>query len=67
MTDDLDESAIDAIERLLRPLNRGQKPSALKALMRLSGNALAALTHHQEAASEHTRLGHQHFVRGARR
>lgn len=64
---DLDDRALGALELALRGLDRRQRPSLLKALMRLSGNALAAMTDNDEAGAEHTRLGHRHFTRGTGR
>lgn len=58
-----DDAAIDAIERTLRGLDRKERPNRLRALMRLSGNALAAMTNNDEAGAEHTRLGREHFQR----
>lgn len=63
----LDDIAIDAIERASKGLDRDRKPNLYRALMRLAGNALAAMQGNEEAAAEHTRLGHQHFTRGPRR
>lgn len=62
-----DDAAINAIEHTLRGLDRKQRPNRLRALMRLAGNALAAMTDNDQAASEHHRLGHQHSSKGIRR
>lgn len=58
--------AIQAIEAAMRGLQRCDQKAVGRALMRLAGHAFAALTHHDEAASEHIRLGRQHSERGVR-
>lgn len=61
---DLETIALDALERATRHVERQHRPNLLRALMRLSGNALAAIRGNEEAGAEHTRLGHQHFTKG---
>jgi hypothetical protein len=64
---DHEDAALDAIELTLRGLDRKHRPNRLRALMRLAGNALAAMTDNDEAGAVHTRLGREHFTRGTRR
>jgi hypothetical protein len=64
MSDDPNDLAVEAIAEVLRQAQR--RPAACAALMRLSGQALARLTSHDEACRVHAKLARRHAERAAR-
>jgi len=59
-----DDLALEAIAEALRRTE--QRPAACAALMRLSGQALARLTSHDQACRVHAELARRHAQRAAR-
>jgi hypothetical protein len=64
MSADPNDLAIEAIAQVLRQAAR--PPAACAALMRLSGQALARFTSHDEACRIHAELSRRHAERAAR-
>jgi TolA-binding protein len=64
MSADANDLAIKAIAEVLRQAQR--RPAACAALMRLSGQALARLTSHDQACRIHAELARRHAERAAR-
>ena len=65
MTAPADELALEAITKALGGGGRG-RPAVCAALMRLSGQALARLTSHDQACRIHAELARRHAERAAR-
>ena len=59
-----DDLALEAIAEALRRADH--RPAACAALMRLSGQALARLTSHDQACRIHAELARRHAQRAAR-
>jgi hypothetical protein len=59
-----DDLALEAITEALRRADH--RPAACAALMRLSGQALARLTSHDQACRLHAELARRHAQRAAR-
>ncbi|HEX3919013.1 MAG TPA: hypothetical protein VHW60_16875 [Caulobacteraceae bacterium] len=64
MSEAPDDLAQEAIAEALR--RASHQPSACAALMRLSGQALARLTSHDQACRLHAELARRHAQRAAR-
>ena len=65
MTAPADERALAAIARALAD-DRRSRPAVCAALVRLSGQALARLTSHDQACRLHAELARRHAERAAR-
>jgi hypothetical protein len=64
MSADPNDLAVEAIAEALKKAHR--RPAVCAALMRLSGQALARLTSHDEACRLHAELSRRHAERAAR-
>jgi hypothetical protein len=60
---DLESRAAELVADAVGKVERRLLPAFCKAVMRLSGNALALHTSHDEAAETHIGLGRQHHER----